>query len=137
LSEVFQIADQLLSIDGFLSAQALCPIDASSPADPWSATDFLSDLEMPLCGDKLINWDYPVEAASLEHVPQGSEILILKLEGFRANDECELAWIILRRVEDEAGAFERIGLLYTRDKMEDAELERAVNLRPEMDIRII
>ncbi|EAT84414.1 hypothetical protein HBH56_043950 [Parastagonospora nodorum] len=140
-SDTTRPGDLLSSATGHLLTDFFSTANSSPLARPLSKFDFMSNRRNPVLskgkGKRMLEWDYSIEMEGPHQVRSGSEILILKVEGFITHGECELAWIVLRSVDEEAGTFERLGLLYTRDSLQDAELWKASNISPEVEIKII
>lgn len=133
-SDLAQAVEQFTTADGLLATAHLLP-----PSNPMPLFASFSKKLNPLSSDgrRLLLWDYHVEMEGPHQVRSGSEILILKVEGFIMHDVCELAWIVLRSVDDTLDTFERLGPLYARDLLDEAKLEKAYNLTPEREITII
>jgi len=138
-SDAAHAVEQFSTADGLLATADLSTAHFLPPSNPMSAFAYFSRKLNPLSSDgrRLLLWDYHVDMEGPHQVRSGSEILILKVEGFITHDVSELAWIVLRSVDDRLNTFERLGLLYTRDLVDEAELERAANLTPEREIRIV
>jgi hypothetical protein len=89
-------------------------------------------------------WDYDITALDQHHVPNGTEVLAILIEKYsnEIRNSHMSAWLVLRPGQ-EAGSFERIGFLQIRDyglielQMEISKLDRGLETRPEIEIKIV
>lgn len=84
-----------------------------------------------------IHWDYSIEVPGPHHVPAGTEILMMKVEGYVTARCFMSSWLLLRRSVDDVEAFERIGCLELTESCTDAPLEEAYNTSTEMEVKIV
>jgi hypothetical protein len=92
-----------------------------------------------------INWDYTIDSQGPDHIPDGSEVTLVRILGpsYPLFDEAtiESNWLILINSNNSPGAFERVGsaLLFRLFPRPHSvpELEKAYDASPEIEIRIV
>ncbi|KAH4005793.1 hypothetical protein HBI40_038960 [Parastagonospora nodorum] len=94
-------------------------------------------------------WDYAIAAPGPDHVPDGSEVIVVKiLEDVReelivSRSLCHSSWLILQSNKHDPEAFDRIGLGFVvgfggaSDNNFHLHVEKAYGNSPEVEMRII
>jgi len=89
-------------------------------------------------------WDYAIAAPGPDHVPDGSEVMIVKLsKNFSSLDPVtpfQSSWLILQSSKHHPEAFEHIGIIFLQSyESSDLHLqvEKAYRDSPEVEMKII
>jgi hypothetical protein len=100
---------------------------------------------LPRMSSPEVFWDYDFTAAGQYKVPNGTDILAMRIEQFSNESRTRYmsAWLLLKHCSHDSGSFERIGLLHVYDTgllpghVKTSLLEQALEASPEIEIRIV